>query len=274
MRGLILEERQGSFIILTKDGQFQEISKKLSYINDKGEVVIKSRILTYGKRVAATAAIFIMLFFGYTWFTPYGYTTIDINPSMEITYNRYDRVLGINGLNEEGREIVGRIEKGSSFSSFQAIEELLEAARKSSFIIDDGSEILIVEFYGHKNLEKRLNQLKAQVEGLDYPSRFTILSGNHKEYRELKKRVDSPGRYMQGLAHRQGQVNEGGEIQDLELELRRERQQRFNGDSPRGETQDTVPSNEKPQNQGNEKDNQDTPYKNGYQYRINRGRQK
>src|SRR5690554_929522 len=108
MRGLILEERQGSFIILTKDGQFQEISKKLSYINEQGEVVIKSRILTYGKKIAATAAILIMLFFGYTWYTPYGYTTMDINPSVEIAYNRYDRVLEINGLNEEGKEIVSQ----------------------------------------------------------------------------------------------------------------------------------------------------------------------
>ena len=58
--------------------------------------------------VAGLAACLCLVFFGYYQpnFTPYGALRIQINPDVELTLSRTDRVLELEGLNEDGQ--IGR----------------------------------------------------------------------------------------------------------------------------------------------------------------------
>ena len=58
--------------------------------------------------VAGLAACLCLVFFGYYQpnFTPYGALRIQINPDVELTLSRTDRVLELEGLNEDGRALI------------------------------------------------------------------------------------------------------------------------------------------------------------------------
>ena len=58
--------------------------------------------------VAGLAACLCLVFFGYYQpnFTPYGALRIQINPDVELTLSRTDRVLELEGLNEDGQALI------------------------------------------------------------------------------------------------------------------------------------------------------------------------
>ena len=58
--------------------------------------------------VAGLAACLCLVLFGYYQpnFTPYGALRIQINPDVELTLSRTDRVLELEGLNEDGRVLI------------------------------------------------------------------------------------------------------------------------------------------------------------------------
>ena len=62
--------------------------------------------------VAGLAACLCLVFFGYYQpnFTPYGALRIQINPDVELTLSRTDRVLELEGLNEDGQSLIAGYE--------------------------------------------------------------------------------------------------------------------------------------------------------------------
>ena len=62
--------------------------------------------------VAGLAACLCIVFFGYYQpnFVPYGALRIQINPDVELTLSRTDRVLELEGLNEDGQSLIAGYE--------------------------------------------------------------------------------------------------------------------------------------------------------------------
>ena len=56
------------------------------------------------QRLITVAACIVFLCFGGSWFyfTPTAQISIDINPSLELGINRFDKVISVNGYNDEG----------------------------------------------------------------------------------------------------------------------------------------------------------------------------
>ncbi len=59
---------------------------------------------------AASAAAFVILGTG-TWAyaTPYSYVSVDVNPSIEYTINRFDLVLSVKAMNDSGEDIMQEV---------------------------------------------------------------------------------------------------------------------------------------------------------------------
>ena len=52
-------------------------------------------------------AIAVMLVGGFWLFrNPAGYLSIDVNPSIKLTYNRLNRVVSADGVNEDGQALI------------------------------------------------------------------------------------------------------------------------------------------------------------------------
>ena len=79
--------------------------------------------------VAGLAACLCIVFFGYYQpnFVPYGALRIQINPDVELTLSRTDRVLELEGLNEDGQSLIAGYDYGGKDRE-DVTEELVERA--------------------------------------------------------------------------------------------------------------------------------------------------
>ena len=79
--------------------------------------------------VAGLAACLCLVFFGYYQpnFTPYGALRIQINPDVELTLSRTDRVLELEGLNADGQILIAGYDYGGKDRE-DVTEELVERA--------------------------------------------------------------------------------------------------------------------------------------------------
>lgn len=60
---------------------------------------------------AAACCLLLVLLGGYRlYFTPTSVISIDINPSIELEVNRFDRIIAVNGRNDDGTELADSLE--------------------------------------------------------------------------------------------------------------------------------------------------------------------
>jgi len=86
---------------------------------------------------AAACACLLLILLGGRWlyFTPTAGISIDINPSIELGINRFDRVVSVDGFNEDGQELANALDvKHKSYA--EAMEQIFH---------DDGITALLSE---------------------------------------------------------------------------------------------------------------------------------
>ena len=97
-------------------------------------------------RIAAAAACLLLFLCGggsYLYFTPTAYISIDINPSLELGVNRFDRVISVEGYNDDGTALAASLD--IRFLDYQdAIEQLLADETVESYLSGDAVMSLTV----------------------------------------------------------------------------------------------------------------------------------
>ena len=63
---------------------------------------------------------------GGLYFTPTSVISIDVNPSLELSVNRFDRVVGVTGLNEDGCALAGELSL-THRGYAEAVEQVLDS---------------------------------------------------------------------------------------------------------------------------------------------------
>ncbi|MDQ2086727.1 anti-sigma factor domain-containing protein [Herbivorax sp. ANBcel31] len=127
MKGIVVEIEKEHAIILNSNGEFLKI-KNSGNLTIGYEVDVPSKTFNFKKfkTIASAAAIFLMVFglsiVFYNYFTPYSYVSVDINPSMEITLNTFDKVIDVNAINNEGEKLL----ENTSYKS-KNLEDVLDS---------------------------------------------------------------------------------------------------------------------------------------------------
>ncbi len=111
MKAVVVEIKDGFAAVLSDDGQVvkvknnnYETGQRIELRNPAAKVRRKLAALT-----AATAACVILGTGCWAYATPYTYVSVDVNPSIEYTLNRFDRVLAVKAVNEDGKAIIDEI---------------------------------------------------------------------------------------------------------------------------------------------------------------------
>jgi len=89
---------------------------------------------------AACAMLVLMVGFGgyYTIQTPVAYVSIDVNPSVELALNRYDRVVSATAYNEDGEIVLdGVTVKGKLYT--EAIDLIVESDAMQPYLTEDSA---------------------------------------------------------------------------------------------------------------------------------------
>jgi hypothetical protein len=101
--------------------------------------------------VSAVAACLILALGGNAYYhTPIHYLCLDINPSVELGINAFDRVVSAQAYNEDGRELLGD-HPYSNLSVETAVSSLVLDAVQQGFVAGDGSTVIAVTAESNKS---------------------------------------------------------------------------------------------------------------------------
>ena len=186
MKYLVMETHPAYAVVLDEEGRFLKAANLHYQVGDTVQTIVelqqpKPRSTALWKPLsglAAAAACLCLVFFGYYQpnYTAYGTLRIQINPDVEMTVSRTDRVLDLEGLNEDGRDLIdGYSYRGKTRET--AAGELVERAIDMGYL-SDGDTISITVRSDDADWQAREEaQIQAQLEER-YGETIVIQLGN------------------------------------------------------------------------------------------------
>lgn len=131
------------------------------------------------RRLALAACLVVALVAagGWVWLTPTTTISVDVNPSVELGINRFDRVVSARGANEDGWALLDSASVwGASYD--EAVSILLGSPRVSELLADGGSaEVTVVDQGDSEQCARLLAGVEACTEG----SENTHCHGAHED---------------------------------------------------------------------------------------------
>jgi hypothetical protein len=112
MKSVVVDIKDGFAAVLSDDGSILKI-KNENYII--GQVIeMKMKKIHFTKKLALTVASAAVLLLStsigaWAYTSPYSYVSLDVNPSIEYTLNRFDRVIDVKAVNDDGQVILDQI---------------------------------------------------------------------------------------------------------------------------------------------------------------------
>lgn len=141
MQGTVMDIKNGKAVVFRKNGD-------MTLVKDKGYQIGQTvNITAYSyKKFIVTAACFILVFVtgitGYTaaYRTPSGYIYIDINPSMRLDVNCFDKVISVVPLNEDASVLIKSYPIRAADTE-QCIDEIVFACLEKEYLNDNNNGI-------------------------------------------------------------------------------------------------------------------------------------
>ncbi len=133
----------------------------------------------------AMAVICVCIFAGaggYSVYSrPVSYISIDVNPSIELAVNRFDRVVSVTGYNADGQDILQHVPL-KNISYLQAIDRLLQDAYYSRFLNRDSQLVVtVVSEHSDAMLERiQANDSFQALDALTYSSDTACMNEAHQ----------------------------------------------------------------------------------------------
>ena len=210
MKGIIAEVHGSYMIVIAKNGDFIKC-KKLPNCNIGDEINIPARNMNsiYKKltTVAASFLILAMLSSGvYAYYTPYSYVSVDINPSLELYVNRFDKVIGVHAFNEEAQLVIDTSVEIKNKDIDTALEQILDSATEAGYLKENAeNSVMIVVSSGNAKEEAALsNKISktsiAVLSSISSDYEVILEKTQVESYKKAKKDNVSPGKVM--LANR------------------------------------------------------------------------
>ncbi|MBQ9438927.1 MAG: hypothetical protein IJU50_11435, partial [Lachnospiraceae bacterium] len=206
MKALVVEKKNGKTTALREDGVFISVNQDCQ-VGDTIE--LKAPILTVSwnaRRFMATAAVLALCFFGsgygYLNVAACSYVSLDVNPSLEFVLNRRDRLLTVNGLNEEGetlsQELLSLPIKGKSLG--EALSETERLLLEEGKVQTDAEQVVLINITTDtdERAERLTEEARERFPETEGPSLAT--SRSTKEDRKAAKQLGiSAGKYQEIL---------------------------------------------------------------------------
>lgn len=109
-KGIVFEIKNKKATIMKNNGDFVSVAASPEW--KKGDMVTVKTKITSWKSFAAIAACFLLLISLSTvgvYFDETALISLDVNPSIELSVNRFDRVIGASSLNDEGYQLLKQV---------------------------------------------------------------------------------------------------------------------------------------------------------------------
>ena len=138
----------GEATVMTKSGDIIGVRDESYEIGQ--EIMVKrnlgSNIIRFLPAVAAAAVLLLTAGTGsYAYLKPYGTVSLDVNPSIEYSINRFDRVLNISGVNDDGSDIVASLDvKQLKYKDIEtAIDNTIDQIDAAGYFSDEENYVVV-----------------------------------------------------------------------------------------------------------------------------------
>ena len=204
MKGIVVEIQKNMAALLSDDGAVRKVSNLNYSIGQEVEVSMKKTMNWKKWTAIGSAAACLMLVFGigaYAYTTPYSKVSLDVNPSIEYTLNRFGRVIDVEGKNEDGEAIISEAQVQSlKHQSIQdAIANTIDVIKEDGYFEGEGAGIVIATSSDDENLAKELaDDLKDvtenELDDLDAKATVETLSVGKALVKEADELGVTPGK--------------------------------------------------------------------------------
>ena len=169
MKSVVVEIRNGLAAVLSDDGCIVKVKNRNYEIGQVIEMKKMNRKNKLTLLAASMAAVIMLSGAGaWTYFTPYSYVSLDVNPSIEYSLNRFDRVLSVKAINDDGEELLKKIqlENLSNKKIDEAIAQTMDQIIAEGYFDGETEGGIVITTSGKdlKRAEELAQELKQSVE--------------------------------------------------------------------------------------------------------------
>ncbi|MDP4091715.1 MAG: anti-sigma factor domain-containing protein, partial [Bacillota bacterium] len=138
--GLVTQINKKYACIMTPSGEFSKVRYKaqIPALGEvySGEVYSAPRL----KLPLAAASLAFLLFSGglYSYMSPAYAVTVDINPAVKLQINMWNRIIGTEAVNEDGKKLLSGINL-KNMSVNGALEAIVSEAKKDNYIDENNT---------------------------------------------------------------------------------------------------------------------------------------
>jgi hypothetical protein len=135
--GIVMQIEKRYAFIMTNSGEFLKV-KLAKAVPNLGEIYSGeiAKETPFYKYTAAAASLLFVLLSGtvsYAYYTPTSSVVVDINPSIELKVNRWDRILKTTALNKDGEKVLASLNIKNKVLS-DGLDLIVEEAKRDNFI--------------------------------------------------------------------------------------------------------------------------------------------
>ncbi len=154
-KGVVFKIKRNSAIIMANDCMFYEIKafkgmyKGMEICFNESDI-INTKIQLKSRRYINVASFILFILCGYLFFnfyqenyTAYAYVGIDINPNIELALNKKEKIIGVRGIDEEGKKIVSELNI-NKMNGTDGVKEIIKKAIDKNYLKPDSNNEIIV----------------------------------------------------------------------------------------------------------------------------------
>ena len=187
MKYLVMETHPAYAVLLDESGRFLKAANLNYQVGDTVQDILemkppsaagRTRLIRRMTAMAAAAACFCLVFFGYYQpnFVAYGTIFIRINPEVEITVSRTERVLELDGRNPDGEILIAEYEyKGKERET--VTRELIQRAMDMGYLSGGDSVTVSIDSADMEWKKKEEEGIRSQMEE-EYGTQIVIHVGD------------------------------------------------------------------------------------------------
>ena len=189
----------------------------------------------------------------YAYYTPYSYVSVDINPSLELSVNRFDKVIDVHAFNEDAQKLIDTSANIKNKGIDIALEQIIDNAADKGYLKKNAeNSVMIVVSSSSKKEEAALTDKisKASTAAMSKVSSSyeVILEKTQVEsFKKAHKDNISPGKVILANEFKEAkpELNEE-EIKQMPLQQAIKQIEKKDDKAVKPNKPNTVPASEKP----------------------------
>lgn len=212
MKAVVLEIKEKWAAVLCEDGVIRKVKKGNFKVGDSFDFEAENhkKVVSIGSlrrnMVGSAAALFLIVagvagIYSYNNVLACSYVSLDINPSIEYTLNRQDKVVAVKGLNNDGQKIADELLAVRKVTLKEALQETKQLLTKKNYLKSGSSEDVLIDISANNSARKDALKKEAlsvfDTEQIKGELNLVLTESDLKEHKRASSLGISTGEYKQ-----------------------------------------------------------------------------